>query len=164
MYLQVCSFIQWRSIVAVFTMVLPSAKRETLPPQYNVARSDVFFMLFVTIACLLLDVATLAIFVIAGFVYLFQAARAQYCGHSKTSSSNKKKFFEWRGKENTMQRSNSTSNIDASNDEENGYDKGIEVTPSGTIVDGITNPVQAANSFLDVAEQIIFPVDTMSDD
>jgi MFS superfamily sulfate permease-like transporter len=160
----VCSFIQWRSIVAIFATVLPNARRESLPPQYNVARTDIFFMLFVTAACLVLDVATLAVFVIAALVYMIQAARSQCCVQ--------------RGNKRQIQRSNSRSSMDGSRhsrrysgnyDEENShYNEGIEVSPSGTIVDELLNNIPnpavataaATSSILDQAEQIIFPVDT----
>jgi MFS superfamily sulfate permease-like transporter len=160
----VCSFIQWRSIVAIFATVLPNARRESLPPQYNVARTDIFFMLFVTAACLVLDVATLAVFVIAALVYLIQAARSRCCVQ--------------RGNKKQIQRSNSRSSMDGSRhsrrysgnyDEENShYNEGIEVSPSGTIVDELLNNIPnpavataaATSSILDQAEQIIFPVDT----
>ena len=158
--------------MAIFTTVLPNAKREGLPPQYNVARMDIFFMLFVTAACLILDVATLAIFVIAALVYMFQAARSRCCGYTNTRSSNKRKFFTWRGKKDNISRSNSRSNMDGSRhsrgyDEENSqYEEGIEVSPSGTIgigaLDNIPNPATAASNILDKAEHVIFPVDTTS--
>jgi hypothetical protein len=54
-------------------------------------------------------------------------------------------------------------------DEENShYNEGIEVSPSGTIVDELLNNIPnpavataaATSSILDQAEQIIFPVDT----
>lgn len=177
----VCSFIQWRSIVAIFATVLPDAKREGLPPQYNVARIDIFFMLFVTAACLILDVATLAIFVIAGFVYMYHAARSQCCGHTRSGPTNKRKFFTWRGKkDDNIQRSSSRSNMGGSRqsrgyyDEENSqYDEGIEVSPSGTIVgvdaavDALNNlpsPAVAANTIMEKAENIIFPVNTTDSD
>lgn len=157
LFLQVCSFIQWRSIAAAFTTCLPDAKRDTLPPQFNVARTDIFFMLFVSAACLIVDVATLVIFVIGLFVYFLQSAR---------------KFFVWRGKNSNAQGSSSRSNTDYGrqtryyDDEENGshYDEGIEVSPSGTIGGVVSNPAAAATNILDQAESIIFPVDTSSVD
>jgi hypothetical protein len=171
-FLQVCSFIQWRSIAAAFTTCLPDAKRDTLPPQFNVARTDIFFMLFVSAACLIVDVATLAIFVIGLCVYFFQAARSQCCGHTSTRSPSNRKFFVWRGKNSNAQGSSSRSNTDYDrqtryyDDEENGshYDEGIEVSPSGTIGGVVSNPAAAATNILDQAESIIFPVDTSSVD
>jgi MFS superfamily sulfate permease-like transporter len=59
-----CSFIQWRSLVAVFTICLPSSSRQLLPPQFNIDRLDVCIMLVVTIACLIVDVSALALFFI----------------------------------------------------------------------------------------------------
>lgn len=59
-----CSFIQWRSLAAVFTTCLPNQKRLLLPPQFNVDRLDVCIMLVVTAACLTVDVSALAFFVI----------------------------------------------------------------------------------------------------
>jgi len=67
----VCSFIQWRSMVATFTTCMPSSKRDQLPPQYNIARLDVFIMLIVTAACLIVDVATLLFFVMALAIFMF---------------------------------------------------------------------------------------------
>ncbi|KAL7548560.1 hypothetical protein ACHAWF_011846 [Thalassiosira exigua] len=67
----VASFIQWRSMVASFAACLPSAKRDLLPPQYNIARFDVLIMVFVTFACLIVDVATMAFFVFGLFTFLF---------------------------------------------------------------------------------------------
>lgn len=74
----VCSFIQWRSMVATFTTCLPSYKRDELPPQYNIARLDVFTMLFVTAACLIVDVATLLFFVMALGIFTFTAVGVCY--------------------------------------------------------------------------------------
>mmetsp|Transcript_26890 Transcript_26890/g.41374 ORF Transcript_26890/g.41374 Transcript_26890/m.41374 type:complete len:626 (-) Transcript_26890:113-1990(-) len=59
-----CSFIQWRSLVAVFTAFLPNNQRLLLPPQFNVDRLDVCIMLVVTAACLTVDVSALALFCI----------------------------------------------------------------------------------------------------
>lgn len=59
-----CSFIQWRSLVAVFTAFLPNGQRLLLPPQFNVDRLDVCIMLVVTVACLVVDVSALALFCI----------------------------------------------------------------------------------------------------
>jgi len=70
-----CSFIQWRSMVATFTTCLPSSKRDQLPPQYNIARLDVFIMLMVTAACLIVDVATLLFFAMALAIFTFAAIR-----------------------------------------------------------------------------------------
>ena len=149
--------------MAIFTTVLPNAKRDCLPPQYNVARTDIFFMLFVTAACLILDVATLAIFVIALFVYCFQAARSRCTGTSGSRSSNKRPFFVWRGKKDG-QRGSGRSTMGNSRhsrgyDDDGSYmEEGIEVSPSGII--GVPNPVESAATILDKAENIIFPVNT----
>lgn len=59
-----CSFIQWRSLVAVFTAFLPNGQRLLLPPQFNVDRLDVCIMLVVTVASLVVDVSALALFCI----------------------------------------------------------------------------------------------------
>mmetsp|Transcript_27743 Transcript_27743/g.58297 ORF Transcript_27743/g.58297 Transcript_27743/m.58297 type:complete len:722 (-) Transcript_27743:294-2459(-) len=130
----VCSFIQWRSLVAIFTTCLPSQKRDTLPPQYNVARYDVLIMFIVTAGLLLVDVSTMAFFVMGFAVFLFDM-----CQRRRLSSKNlvdddvdkeqvqatatrdgekdkedekktKKKFFEWRGKKkNDKQLENSSA-------------------------------------------------------
>jgi len=73
----VCSFIQWRSMVATFTTCLPSRKRDQLPPQYNIARVDVFIMLVVTAACLIFDVATLLFFVLGLAIFLYTSISAR---------------------------------------------------------------------------------------
>ncbi|KAL7432421.1 hypothetical protein ACHAXM_003090 [Skeletonema potamos] len=57
-----CSFIQWRSLVAVLTICLPSSSRQLLPPQFNIDRLDVCIMLVVTLVCILVDVSALALF------------------------------------------------------------------------------------------------------
>ena len=67
----VCSFIQWRSMVATLTACLPTEKRDKLPPQFNIARSDVLIMLFVTTACLIVDIATLLFFIMALGIFVF---------------------------------------------------------------------------------------------
>ena len=72
----VCSFIQWRSMVATFTTCLPNKTRDQLSPQFNIARFDVLVMLTVTAACLIVDVATLLFFVIGLAVFTFAAIRA----------------------------------------------------------------------------------------
>lgn len=72
----VSSFIQWRSMVATFTTCLPSRKRDELPPQYNIARFDVFVMLFVTAACLIADFSTLLFFVMGLIAFVFAAISA----------------------------------------------------------------------------------------
>ena len=59
-----CSFIQWRSLVAVITAFLPNSQRLLLPPQFNVDRLDVCIMAVVTAACLVVDVSALALFCI----------------------------------------------------------------------------------------------------
>lgn len=71
----VCSFIQWRSIAAIFTTCLPTYARDKLPPQFNIARLDVFIMLIVTVACLIMDVATLLFFVIVVGIFAFEFVR-----------------------------------------------------------------------------------------
>lgn len=76
----VCSFIQWRSMVATFTTCMPSSKRDQLPPQYNIARLDVFIMLIVTAACLIVDVATLLFFVMALAIFAYAAVRVCLAG------------------------------------------------------------------------------------
>ena len=156
-----CSFVQWRSIVAIFTTCLPNPKRDSLPPQYNVARYDVFFMFFVTVACLLLDVATLAIFFIALAVLLVQAARTRFCGKKSVARKAPKKFFEWRGKSKKEVKQNGMSlemqSSFHSTDEEN---QGIEVTHSGTIKDSPKDAAAILTGIIDKAENMIFPVDT----
>lgn len=72
----VCSFIQWRSMAATFTTCLPTRKRDQLPPQFNIARLDVFIMLIVTAACLIVDVATLLFFVMGLTIFLFTTIRS----------------------------------------------------------------------------------------
>ena len=59
-----CSFIQWRSLVAVLTAFLPNMQRLLLPPQFNVDRLDVCIMVVVTTASLIVDVSALALFFI----------------------------------------------------------------------------------------------------
>mmetsp|Transcript_20385 Transcript_20385/g.43696 ORF Transcript_20385/g.43696 Transcript_20385/m.43696 type:complete len:698 (-) Transcript_20385:142-2235(-) len=78
----VCSFIQWRSMVATFTTCLPSRKRDQLPPQYNIARFDVFVMVIVTAACLIVDVATLLFFVMGLTIFGFTSIRG-WCERRK---------------------------------------------------------------------------------
>lgn len=71
----VCSFVQWKSMAATFTTCLPSDTRDNLPSQYNVARFDVLIMLLVTAACLIVDVATLLLFVLALVIFTYGAMR-----------------------------------------------------------------------------------------
>jgi MFS superfamily sulfate permease-like transporter len=72
----VCSFIQWRSIAAMFTTCLPNSARDKLPSQFNIARIDVLIMLIVTAACLIVDVATLLFFAMAVGMFAFESARS----------------------------------------------------------------------------------------
>lgn len=79
----VCSSIQWRSMVATFTTCLPDGKRDRLPPQYNIARVDVFVMFIVTAACLVLDVATLLVFVLGLAIFMCSVTRACVASRKK---------------------------------------------------------------------------------
>jgi hypothetical protein len=164
--LQVCSFIQWRSMVAIFTTCLPTRKRDMLPPQYNVARYDVFIMIFVTVACLLADVATLAFFVMGLAVFVFAAFRSCCCktegaDESGDSISNldddvpKKKFFEWRGKK-------SKKHLQDTSMEEG---EGVEVSTPGVMDAELVRQQQAGDEeadatsccIMEAAENAIFP-------
>ncbi len=89
----VCSFIQWRSIAAIFTTCLPNSARDKLPPQFNIARLDVFIMLIVTAACLIMDVATLLFFVIGVGIFAFESVRA-YLARGKEQSQTGDDAFE----------------------------------------------------------------------
>ncbi|EED86234.1 predicted protein [Thalassiosira pseudonana CCMP1335] len=162
----VCSFIQWRSMVAIFTTCLPTRKRDMLPPQYNVARYDVFIMIFVTAACLLADVATLAFFVMGLAVFVFAAFRSCCCktegaDESGDSISNldddvpKKKFFEWRGKK-------SKKHLQDTSMEEG---EGVEVSTPGVMDAELVRQQQAGDEeadatsccIMEAAENAIFP-------
>lgn len=79
----VCSFIQWRSMVATFTTCLPTSKRDQLSPQYNIARFDVCVMLFVTAGCLIMDLATLLFFVMGLGIFVYGWIQASCCGGKK---------------------------------------------------------------------------------
>ncbi len=72
-----CSFIQWRSLVAVFTTCLPNNKRLLLPPQFNVDRLDVCIMLVITVACIFVDVSALALFIVGVAVSTVIVCREQ---------------------------------------------------------------------------------------
>ena len=104
-------------MVAIFTTCLPSSKRDQLPPQYNVARYDVLIMIIVTVAALLVDIATPAFFVMGLAIFTLTSVHRR-CSRNKESNSNiedvvdeeqgqadtevkpKRRFFAWRGKKN----------------------------------------------------------------
>ena len=72
-----CSYIQWRSLLAVFTIFLPNSKRALLPQQFLFGRVEACIIFFITAALLIADVSALAFFVFAVFVGLINLLR--YC-------------------------------------------------------------------------------------
>ena len=72
----VCSFVQWRSLLALFTICLPSSTRDKLPPYYNITRTDVLFMLVTTAATLTFDFAAMCLFGLAVIIVAYARARA----------------------------------------------------------------------------------------
>lgn len=86
------SSIQWRSMAAILTTCLPDAKRDWLPPQYNIARVDVLVMFLVTTACLVVDFATLLVFVLGLAVFVYSAVRT--CCASRKAKGTKKTVSE----------------------------------------------------------------------
>ena len=76
-----CSYIQWRSLLAVFTVFLPNSKRTLLPQQFLFGRVEVCIIFFITAALLIADVSALAFFVFAVFVGLINLLR--YCKNKR---------------------------------------------------------------------------------
>lgn len=66
-----CSYIQWRSLAAIFTTCLPERKRMLLPPHFLFGRLEVCFIFFICAGCLIADVSALLFFVFAVGVFLF---------------------------------------------------------------------------------------------
>eukprot|EP00986_Skeletonema_menzelii_P004893 scaffold1709_cov151-Skeletonema_menzelii.AAC.16 len=66
-----CSFIQWRSLVAIFTTCLPERRRKLLPPYFQFGRLEVFFIFFICAGCLTADISAMLFFVFAVGVFLF---------------------------------------------------------------------------------------------
>lgn len=106
-------------------------------------------MLFVTATCLLFDIATLAIFLIAIFVFLWGVCRSHCCDNT-----NSRKYTTHKNQ--NMESSRHSRN--SMRDEEDGsiFDQGIEVTSSQFL--DITD--EKTNSFLGTVEDVIFPVQT----
>ena len=69
------SYIQWRSLVAVFTICIPDRKRPLIPQHFLFGRVEVCIILFITAACLIADVSALAFFVFAVAVGLVNVYR-----------------------------------------------------------------------------------------
>ena len=72
----VCSFIQWRSLIALFTICMKSSTRDKLPPYYNITRIDVLLMLVTTVAALAFDFASMGLFCLAVFIVVYAGIRA----------------------------------------------------------------------------------------
>ena len=72
--------------MATFTMCLPTAKRDKLPPQFNISRVDVLIMLLVTAATLIVDVATLLLFVLAVGIVVFTFLRNSRDARKQTTA------------------------------------------------------------------------------
>jgi len=68
-----CSFIQWRSLAAVFTTCLPERRRALLSPHFLFGRLEVLIIFFICAGCLIADVSALLFFVFAVGVFLFDA-------------------------------------------------------------------------------------------
>ena len=66
-----CSFIQWRSLLAVFTTCLPERRRRGLPPYWQFGRLEIWFILFICAGCLIADISAMLFFVFALGVFLF---------------------------------------------------------------------------------------------
>lgn len=66
-----CSFIQWRSLAAIFTACLPHRKRILLPPHFLFGRVEVCVIFFISLGCLIADVSALLFFVFAICVFIF---------------------------------------------------------------------------------------------
>ncbi|EJK72937.1 hypothetical protein THAOC_05481 [Thalassiosira oceanica] len=72
----VCSFVQWRSLIALFTICMRSSTRDKLPPYYNITRTDVLLMLVTTAAALAFDFAAMGLFSLAVIIVVYARARA----------------------------------------------------------------------------------------
>ncbi len=66
-----CSFIQWRSLAAIFTTCLPDRKRMNLPPHFLFGRLEVCVIFLICAGCLIADVSALLFFVFAICVFIF---------------------------------------------------------------------------------------------
>lgn len=125
----VCSFIQWRSIAAIFTTCLPAHARDKLPPQFNIARLDVFIMLIVTVACLIMDVATLLFFVMAVGTFACEFVRT----------------YLVRGQEENELGENAVGENDVSDQDDN--------MTIGTVDHPITSPAQEEKEEINTSEE-----------
>lgn len=145
--------------MAIFTACLPSQKRETLPPQYNVARYDVLIMFIVTAGLLLVDVSTMAFFVMGFAVFLFDI-----CQRRRLSSKNevekdvnyeeeekkpKKKFFEWRGKKkNDKQLGNNST------DEKHKEGSQTSEEPLPEVMSDPSRPMKSEHGVIEVGDSV----------
>lgn len=135
----VCSFIQWRSLAAVFTSFLPNSKRVFLPAQFNIDRLDVFIMLFVTALCLVVDVSALALFVIGCAV-----STVVVCRERKNQDENIVDIEE-------QEENNEEEEEDSKNNKQPSYTGSFESRQSD---DGCA----VFDCVCDAAEETIFPV------
>lgn len=77
-----CSFIQWRSLLAVFTACLPERRRQGLPPYWQFGRLEIWFIFFICAGCLIADISAMLFFVFALGVFVFD-----YC-HKRLGNKN----------------------------------------------------------------------------
>lgn len=139
----VCSFIQWRSLAAVFTSFLPNSKRVFLPAQFNIDRLDVFIMLFVTALCLVVDVSALALFVIG-------------CAVSTVVVCRERKNQDEDVKDIEQEENNEEEDEESKNNKQPSYTGSFESRQSDDGGCGVFDCV------CDAAEETIFPVKSCS--
>jgi MFS superfamily sulfate permease-like transporter len=151
----VCSFIQWRSMVATFTTCLPTAKRDKLPPQFNISRVDVLIMLLVTAATLIVDVATLLLFVLAVGIVVFTFLRNSRDARNQTTAEAEDDIENQDEFDNQDQSGKDAIPEAALNDDGSANDA-YESRPWPT-EDEASQVVSLGESVLDAAEKVIFP-------
>ena len=158
----VCSFIQWRSMVATFTTCLPTAKRDKLPPQFNISRVDVLIMLLVTAATLIVDVATLLLFVLAVGIVVFtflrnyRDARKQTTAEAEDDIENQDEYVENQDEFDNQDQSGKDAIPEAALNDDGSANDAYESRPWPT-EDEASQVVSLGESVLDAAEKVIFP-------
>lgn len=153
----VCSFIQWRSMVATFTTCLPTAKRDKLPPQFNISRVDVLIMLLVTAATLIVDVATLLLFVLAVGIVVFTFLRNSRDARNQTTAEAEDDIENQDEFDNQDQSGKDAIPEAALNDDGSANDAyESRPWPTEDEASAIAN-VSLGESVLDAAEKVIFP-------
>ena len=70
-----CSFIQWRSLAAIFTTCLPETRRMQLPPHFLFGRLEVCVIFFICVGCLIADISGLLFFMFAMIVFFYDLIR-----------------------------------------------------------------------------------------